>query len=291
MDANAFVQEVHISRKAPESFDADYSEFQTYQKLAWNTLKEFVRVCKNNNIRYELAYGSLLGAIRDHGQIPWDYDIDVFIRAEDRKRLIQVLSSQLGDQYYFFCPESDPKCTHSIIRLAPKGYNTAYLHVDVFFLMALSEDEKIAYQQRKKISELSILYKAKIYNPFTYGHITRKEFTLMMNYKLKGIGKNKRIIWKQYLQEAENIKFENSKLCCSADRFSDWYVFSSSIMENTEEIIILGESFSIPSDYDQILRIQYGDYETCPPLDKRLAEMYRHFNFLRKNCPLQKDVQ
>lgn len=289
MEANEFIQEVHISGKAPDNFDADYTEFQIYQKLAWNTLKEFVKVCKRSNIQYELAFGSLLGAIRDKGQIPWDYDIDVFVSAEDRKKLIDALSNQLNKQYYFFCPESNPKCPHTIVRLAPKGYNTAYLHVDIFFLMALSEDEHISIQQRKNISELTILYKAKKYNPFSYGHITRKELALMMKYKIKGIGMNKNTIWEKYLQEAEKIQFENSKLCCTADRFSDSFVFSSSIMTNTEEININGESYSIPSEYDALLKIQYGEYEFCPPLEKRLEEMYRHFNFLRKNCPLQKN--
>lgn len=291
MDANAFIQEVHISGQIPENFDVDYRKFQVYQKLAWDTLRELVRVCKQSDIQYELAYGSLLGAIRDNGQIPWDYDIDVFIKAEDRKKLVDALEKLLNDQYYFYCPESDPKCTHTIIRLAPKGYNTAYLHVDVFFLMALSEDEHIATQQREDISELSILYKAKKYNPFTYGHITRNELKLMLKYKIKGLWKNQGAIWRKYLQEAENIQFKNSKLCCSADRFSSRYDFPSSIMDNTEEINIMGELFTIPSDYDQLLKIQYGDYKTCPPLGKRLAEMYRHYNFLKKNCPLQKESQ
>lgn len=287
MEANEFIHEVHLSGKAPNTFDADYSEFQIYQELAWNTLKEFVKVCKIGNIQYELAFGSLLGAIRDKGQIPWDYDIDVFVRAEDRKKLIEVLISQLNDQYYFFCPESNSKCPHAIIRLAPKGYTTAYLHVDIFFLMGLSEDEQTAVQQRKNISELTILYKAKKYKPFTYGHVTKKELAIMVKYKIKGIGKNKNTIWKKYLQEAEIIQFKESKLCCTADRFSDSCIFSSSIMENIEEITIKGESYSIPSDYDKLLRIQYGEYESCPPLENRLEEMYGHLYYLRKKCPLQ----
>lgn len=60
-----------------------------------DTLIEFHRVCEKSNIEYELAYGSLLGAIRDNGQIPWDYDIDVFVAFKDKERLIETLKKNL----------------------------------------------------------------------------------------------------------------------------------------------------------------------------------------------------
>ena len=132
MNNKQFYDEVVNSNLCPDGFDEIYRDFRKFQDLAMKTLLVFHQICEENSIHYQLAFGSLLGAIRDNGQIPWDYDIDVFIRAEDRKKLIEALHSQLDKHYYFFCPESDPKCTHSIIRLAPKGYNTAYLHVDVF---------------------------------------------------------------------------------------------------------------------------------------------------------------
>ena len=91
MTSEEFLKEVLSSPQCPDNFEEIYKEFQKYQKVTMDTLIEFHRVCEKSNIEYELAYGSLLGAIRDNGQIPWDYDIDVFVAFKDKARLIETL--------------------------------------------------------------------------------------------------------------------------------------------------------------------------------------------------------
>jgi len=83
MKAQQFVDEVKISGLAQNNFSEVYNDFRHYQKLAIGTLQAFSRVCEQNGISYQLAWGSLLGAVRDGGQIPWDYDVDVFVPYQD----------------------------------------------------------------------------------------------------------------------------------------------------------------------------------------------------------------
>ena len=135
MNKDDFEKEVLSSDICPKNFRDIYKEFVSYQKLAMNTLNEFHRVCEKNGVPYQLAYGSLLGAIRDNGQIPWDYDTDVFVPFEEKEHLINALKSDLDSNYYFYCPENNEKCRHVIMRLAPNGYRTEVLHVDVFYLV------------------------------------------------------------------------------------------------------------------------------------------------------------
>lgn len=63
--------------------------------LMLEILLDFDKVCRNNGIRYSLAYGTLLGAVRHQGFIPWDDDIDVIVFRADYEKLIQILNSQM----------------------------------------------------------------------------------------------------------------------------------------------------------------------------------------------------
>ena len=66
------------------------------QKIELNILTHFHEICQKYRIRYVLAYGSCIGAIRHNGFIPWDDDIDVLVPASDYNRLLSVLSSESG---------------------------------------------------------------------------------------------------------------------------------------------------------------------------------------------------
>ena len=157
MKANEFLDEVMQSDICPNNFKEIYNKFQIFQRDALDTLKEFHRVCEINKIPYQLSYGSLLGVIRDGGQIPWDYDIDVIVAYEDKNDLVCALNNDLGKEFYFYCPDNNPKCRHMIMRLAPVSYRTEALHVDVFFLTGtpVDKDERRVFINRiKEISDI-----------------------------------------------------------------------------------------------------------------------------------------
>lgn len=71
-------------------------------------LKEFVRICEEHGLRYYLVGGTLLGAVRHKGFIPWDDDIDVAMPREDYDRFAKIAPQELGSQYFYQCPDTDP---------------------------------------------------------------------------------------------------------------------------------------------------------------------------------------
>ena len=282
-----FITEVKESQFYYDGFEREYAIFQRYQELVLNTLKEFCLVCEKYNIDYQLAYGSLLGAVRDGGQIPWDYDVDVFVPTEERKELVRALKSTLNQNYYFFSIENSQECSHVILRMAPKGYDTRFLHVDVFFMAGFPNDAKTAGIYKKEICELSLLYKAQKFNFMDRGTNSKREVINMLWYRLKGVLKQENHIWKGYQKLAIKYPINTAKLCCSADRFSSYYEFPTSMITDTVMLDTTNGSYRVPKDYPQILKIIYGDYASIPPLKNRIAEFRRHFDFLISNCSLK----
>ena len=75
--------------------------FRALQLTQLQILKELDHICKKNSITYYLAWGSLLGAVRHQGFIPWDDDIDVCMSIEDMFRFEKACKRDLGEEFYY----------------------------------------------------------------------------------------------------------------------------------------------------------------------------------------------
>lgn len=134
------------------------------QKTAYGILKEFHEVCAANGIGYSLAYGTLLGAVRHKGFIPWDDDIDVFMLRSEYEKLRSVFVSEscelvdcdIDDEYPYLFPKIRKKGTTLIEKgISDLNYNIG-VYIDIFVLDEVPSGAVAAWF--KKLS-LKIKYK------------------------------------------------------------------------------------------------------------------------------------
>ena len=83
--------------------------------------KEIKRICEKNNIKYFLTAGSVLGAVRHGGFIPWDDDMDIGMLRKDYKRFLVACKTDLDDRFFLQTWDTDPEYPYSYAKLRLKG--------------------------------------------------------------------------------------------------------------------------------------------------------------------------
>ena len=85
---------------------------------------EFDQICNKHNLDYALAFGSMLGAVRHNGFIPWDDDIDILMTRTEYLKLVEILKTELKSPFYFQCFEIDERYNSTIPNMKIKIENT-----------------------------------------------------------------------------------------------------------------------------------------------------------------------
>ena len=80
-------------------------------------LKKFDSICKENGLEYSLAYGTMLGAIRHKGFIPWDDDIDIMMPREDYEKLLAVWDQSAPKEYILQNTRTDSDFTQNFTKI------------------------------------------------------------------------------------------------------------------------------------------------------------------------------
>ena len=254
-----------------------------------NILKTFDRFCLDNNIKYVLGYGSLLGAVRHKGFIPWDDDIDVVITAFEYEKLKKAAS--LNDQfldsskrYRIMFPGNENYCypyskvidTKYIIReknIADK-YNTG-LFIDIFRSDNWPESRISEFLQLKKGVILRRMNEICV-----RGNLTDKKYRILdkllkpvdLVFRIFGKTSQKICIAMDHIASKNRPgRFEGvlSEGTGSIDEKKESGFYNNTVLATFEDSV-----FPIPSRYDEYLSALYGDYMTLPPPEKRICHEY-----------------
>ena len=91
------------------------------QHLEMEILKDFIKICKENDLTYFGFAGTGIGALRHQGYIPWDDDIDISMPRADYEKFLQIVQKQMGDKYYVLNKDTDETYPLATTRLCLRG--------------------------------------------------------------------------------------------------------------------------------------------------------------------------
>lgn len=234
-------------------------------------------ICITNGLRYSLAYGTLLGAVRHGGFIPWDDDIDILMPREDYIKLLEIWSEKAPKDYILQEPYSSLDVTNNFAKI--RKNNTAFVQtetekkykyhkgifVDIFPLDRLAKGI-LGRTQQKLFCLLTMLYN----RGYTSGSGGMME--LCEHLLLAVIPRRKyRYIEKWAEKKATKWNGNNSLEWFGFQTVSDMkHHYAPDIFENLTELEFEQKKYCAFRDYNRILRDEFGDYMQLPPEEERV---------------------
>lgn len=254
-----------------------FEEVKPLQEKQLAILKELKKVCQKNGLTYYILFGTLIGAVRHKGFIPWDDDIDVCMFYDDYTKLDAACENDLSPEFFLQTAESDPQSHVTFKRL--RLSTTTLIHedfadcdmnhgipIDIYPMYNLADDPR----DRKKQIKAAILYLLLTSGkpPAHHGKFARFASSVLLKF-ISGKRRQKKI--EKCLKEMTKYNGENTKyvgmLCCNSATCKRAY--SSVFFQSTAELQFEDDVFTAPVGYDGFLREEYGDYMTLPPEEEQ----------------------
>lgn len=243
-------------------------------------LKEFQRICKKHNIKYYAIEGTLLGAIRHNGYIPWDDDIDVGVYSEDFDRFVKIVKDELPPYYEFQHYTTQDGINVGISRIRDsrttsctkfeykylaenENYNSG-IFIDIFPLFGAPKNtfERKLQTLRSLFSNMAIMgYVEERKIKYDSKAKADSRFANMCISVWKALSKKG---YKQLAQKRYNVlkMFKNSDKIGMTGFYGNnaKYIWDKADLEETVEIPFEDITISCPKGYEKILTHRYGDY-------------------------------
>ena len=245
-------------------------------------MHEIHKICIDNNIKYTMMGGTLIGALRHKGFIPWDDDIDIGMTYDNYKKFVKIAFSikhewvefdLAGITNNYYCPfikAYDSRTTFvESNRDIPRG-----IFIDIFPIIYAGSNKIEAYFQFKKHRFLQALLKRKAYH-FDTGHLREKFLTTLarpisVNILMAAINKQYEHLYKKKV-------YFSSDMDGTVKGIVPTFYFDTYKLYDFENY-----KFMAMENADRYLRLVFGNYMELPPLEKRVPH---HIDYLDLNLP------
>lgn len=256
--------------------------FEERKEIGLKILDEIERVCKLINIDFYLAYGTLLGAIRHKGFIPWDDDIDIWMKRADFEKFVaifnevstsdfRILSYHNDDDYPFLASKVVYTKTHVEEKLM-KPIKDLGIWVDIFPLDYLNHysaanTERLIKLEHKRwvalYSVSTVFAKIKLYfYDKIQGDTNKSDFSRKPGAITREINDISRST--EYSEYFRSPTSERSMIL----------FYDSKDFDTTVRVPFENRTYPVPSGYESLLKNIYGNYMQLPPENKRRIDQH-----------------
>ena len=241
-------------------------DLEILKKIELEIMDYFDDFCKSHDLTYYIMYGTLLGAVRHSGFIPWDDDIDVAMMCDDYIKLLD-LEKEISPKYYLQNIYNTDGCTYIFSKI--RKYHTTMVEKNLNYLpfkKGINIDIFPLFKYPKSIWQ-RLLFKKRI-----------KLASLMVNREFKGTNLKEKILFifphlftKKYANKIArrnidkllhfNKEFTEYRMVPNQGLGKDWF--------KRIELPFEGRNYYAPNGYESFLKMRYGDYMQLPPLNER----------------------
>lgn len=239
-------------------------------------LDVIVEICERHGLRYYLDYGTLIGAMRHDGFIPWDDDIDVTMPTDDYEKFVNLPASEFPEMVFCEKPGADARAFHRVFRVRDK--RSVYLEwctttdmpcgifVDVFPLDCAPKVSQISLRRLQR------LYYVARFNEQAHRQKPNKTAWMMPYHMGMSIAwtvvSAVLLCWFKLLCFVRpgfvNQRFGVIDFCLGGIEASAIFPLARHVFE--------GKEYNVPRDADRYLTRLYGDWRTPPPVEKQVGK-------------------
>lgn len=256
--------------------ETNYSVQALQEKIIGN-LKAIHQVCQEHNLRYYLWAGSMLGAVRHKGFIPWDDDMDIAMPRPDYEELMSHWREWLPKPYEVICAENDATYPYPFAKI--EDVSTVVLerpdfkflegvYIDIFPIDGVPADDAERKSHFKKYKFWRHLLFLHGRDPFKHGHGPRSWYPWLIHniFSLQGLQRRVKQLMTKY-------DYDSSEYVCDYDDGISGTI-EKRLLGTPKEYPFSDTVFLGVEHYDEYLTNKYGNYMQLPPKEKQVQHHF-----------------